>query len=198
MKQKTLIGPVAIIWLSTLILAMKLHGADTRTLFDFSQTNQPGDTWQVVNDDVMGGVSTSRFEFTTNGTAVFTGVLSLENNGGFASVRSLPARQDLTGFNCLVIRILGDGRLYKLTIRTGTGSDSPLYQCSFPTRNGGWTEQRMEFKDFTPTYRGRVLASVPPIDPGQIRSVGFLIADKQAGPFRLEMASLKAGQVQAR
>ena len=52
-------------------------------LFDFpTATNYP--TWQIVNDDVMGGLSTSRFQILTNGGAVFTGVVSLETNGGFA------------------------------------------------------------------------------------------------------------------
>ena len=67
---------------------MNADAASEKTLFDFSTaTNAPA--WQVVNDDVMGGVSTSRFSV-TNGVAVFRGEVSLENNGGFASVRSLP------------------------------------------------------------------------------------------------------------
>lgn len=44
--------------------------------------------WQAINDGVMGGVSVSRLRFDSTGYAVFEGVVSLENNGGFASVRA--------------------------------------------------------------------------------------------------------------
>ena len=46
-------------------------------------------------------------------------------------------------------------------------------------------------KDFVPTFRGRVLSSEPPLDPARVTSVGFLIADKQDGPFQLEVAWIK-------
>jgi hypothetical protein len=71
---------------------MNTHAADT-FIFDF-QTLTNADAWQIVSDDVMGDVSTSDFRL-TNGTAVFQGVLSLANNGGFASVRSLPSSHEL-------------------------------------------------------------------------------------------------------
>lgn len=48
------------------------------------------------------------------------------------------------------------------------------------------------YRDFVPTYRGRILRDVPPIDPGVIRQLGFLIADKVEGPFRLEVDWIKA------
>ena len=48
------------------------------------------------------------------------------------------------------------------------------------------------YRDFVPTFRGRILHDVPPIDPGAIRQFGFLIADKKEGPFRIEIDSIKA------
>jgi monofunctional biosynthetic peptidoglycan transglycosylase len=169
---------------------MTADPASDKVLFDFTvPTNSPA--WQVVNDDVMGGISTSRFEFLTN-SAVFTGVVSLENNGGFASVRSLPVRENLTGLDAFVIRVRGDGRRYKFTVRTETGFDTPIYQRVFPTKRGEWVEHRLPFKDFIPTFRGRVLTDVPPLNPAKVSSLGFLISDKQDGPFRLEIASILA------
>ncbi len=167
--------------------------ADTnagKALFDFqTTTHQAG--WQVVNDDVMGGVSRSAFTV-TNGAAFFRGEVSLENNGGFASVRSQPARHDLSGCQTFVLRVRGDGRRYKFTVRTETGWDAPLYQVSFPTKRGVWEEQRLAMKDFVPTFRGRVLTGAPPLDPAKVVSVGLLIADQQAGPFEIQMASVRA------
>ena len=78
-------------WRWRLAITMNTHAASERILFDF-QASTNSSAWQIVNDEVMGGVSTSRFQILTNGGAVFSGVGSLENNGGFASVRSAPAR----------------------------------------------------------------------------------------------------------
>jgi len=140
---------------------------------------------------VMGGVSTSLFQILTNGGAVFSGIVSLENNGGFASVRSAPARHNLMTCGCFVIRLRGDGRRYKFTVRTERGFNRPLYQCAFATKRGEWEEHQLAFKDFVPTFRGRILTDVPRLDRGKVSSVGLLISEKQDGPFQLEVAWIK-------
>jgi len=60
-----------------------------RPLLDFTLPESPR-LWQAVNDGVMGGVSQGRFRITDARTMEFSGNLSLENNGGFASVRTKP------------------------------------------------------------------------------------------------------------
>jgi len=77
-------------------------------------------------------------------------------------------------------------------VRTGTGFDTPIYQCAFTTKRGEWENHRLPFKDFTPTFRGRVLTDVPALKPAKVPSVGFLIEDKQDGAFRLEIGWVKA------
>lgn len=184
---------IAAFALTSLTLTMKADPASNPTLFDFqAATNSPA--WEVVNDDVMGGVSTSQFQLQTNGGAVFSGTVRLENNGGFASVRSAPVRANLTDYAAFVLRVRGDGRSYKFSVRTGAGFDSPLYQCRFTTKPGVWEEHRLAVKDFVPTFRGQVLTGEPPLNPGKVASVGFLISDKQAGPFRLEIGWIKASR----
>ena len=168
---------------------MNAHFASDNTLFDFQSAANTA-AWQVVNDDVMGGVSTSRFEL-TNGVAVFRGEVSLENNGGFASVRSLPARHDLAGCDSFVFCVRGDGHRYKFAVRTDQSFDSAIHQCAFTTTKGVWEERRRPFKQFVPTFRGRVLSGEPPLDPTKVASVGFLISDKQGGRFQLEVAWIK-------
>lgn len=176
--------------LFALLFVMNTCAAGERILFDF-QTATNSAAWQVVNDDVMGGVSASSFRL-TNGVALFQGSLSLENNGGFASVRSLPASHPLAGCDALVVRVRGDGRRYKFTVRTDPRLDSALYQCAFTTKKGEWGEHRLPVNEFVPTFRGRVLSGEPPLDPAKVTSVGFLISDRQAGSFRLEVAWIKA------
>lgn len=172
-------------------ITMNADAASEKVLFAF-QGNTNSAVWQIVNDDVMGGVSTSRFQVLTNGVAVFSGVVSLEKNGGFASVRSSPVRQDLSGTGAFVLRVRGEGRRYKFTVRTETGFNAPNYQAEFKTKPGEWEEHRLPFKDFVPTFRGRVLTEMPPLNPSKITSVGLLISDKQSGPFRLELSWIKA------
>ena len=184
---------VPVLALTSLNFNMKADTATNKTLFDFqSVTNSRA--WEVVNDDVMGGVSTSQFLVLTNGYAVFSGTVRLENNGGFASVRSAPVREDLTDYTAFVLRARGDGRHYKFSVRTGAGFDTPLYQCGFTTKSSEWEEHRLAFSDFVPTFRGRVMTDVPTLNPAKVNSVGFLISDKQAGPFRLEIGWIKAAR----
>lgn len=180
----------------SLLFAMNIQAATDKIVYDFQNTTNTT-AWQVVNDDVMGGISTSSLRL-TNGLALFQGEVSLENNGGFASVRSLPGRHDLAGSDAFVVRVRGDGRSYKFTARTDPGFDSAIYQSVFTTKKGEWEEHRLPFKQFIPTYRGRVLTGEPPLDPAKVTSVGFLISDKQDGPFQLEVAWIKATSLAGR
>jgi len=172
-----------------ILLTMNTHAAN-KFIFNF-QTITNSAAWQIVNDNVMGGVSTSDFRL-TNGAAVFQGEVSLANNGGFASVRSLPASHELAGCDAFIIRAYGDGHRYKFTVRMDQSFDSAIYQTSFTPKPGEWTEHRLPMKQFVPTFRGRVLSGEQALDPAKVTSVGFLISDKQAGPFRLEIDWIKS------
>ena len=160
---------------------------ETRMLFDFRDPNTVR-YWQNIDDPVMGGVSSSRI---TQGEsfAVFAGRLSLENNGGFASVRGRVVPADLTGFEKLVARVRGDGKIYVCQLRT---SDA-VYWLRFETRAGGWQEFALPFAEFVPTYFGAPRPNGTPLNPAAIGEYGFLIADKQEGPFSLEVAWIVAG-----
>ena len=43
--------------------------------------------WNIVNDDVMGGISKSFLSINDENNLIFSGNVSLKNNGGFASTR---------------------------------------------------------------------------------------------------------------
>ena len=70
----TAIAPLLLL----LCLTMNADSAPDKVVVDFQSPTHA--TWQIVNDDVMGGVSTSSFCI-TNGVAVFRGEVSLQNNG---------------------------------------------------------------------------------------------------------------------
>ncbi|MEM7246386.1 MAG: CIA30 family protein [Acidobacteriota bacterium] len=143
--------------------------------------------WRSIDDRVMGGVSRSTLELSDDGFVRFSGILSLEQNGGFASVRSSPARWGLAGEAGLVLRVRGDGRIYKLSIRIDGRFDGVNYQVSFATEPGRWLDVHLPFSAFQPTYHGRLLRDVPPLNPADIRQVGFLVSDKQEGFFQLDI-----------
>jgi monofunctional biosynthetic peptidoglycan transglycosylase len=158
---------------------------EQKTLIDFSDADRS--EWYVINDGVMGGVSQSDIRRTDQGTGVFAGVLSLENNGGFASVRVVVGLQDLSTYAGLEFRVRGDGRAYQLRLRTNDGFDGIAYRAHFETLDGEWTTKRIPFDEFLPTFRGRTLRDAPPLDTSRIRQLSFMLADKKPGPFSLEI-----------
>jgi monofunctional biosynthetic peptidoglycan transglycosylase len=125
-------------------------------------------------------------------TGLFKGTVSLENNGGFASVRSVPSDFGLAGYRGLALHIKGDGRRYQLRLRTSGRFDGVAYASSFETEEGKWITVRVDFKTCSPTFRGRTVRDAPPLDPAIIRQIGILIGDYQEGPFRLEIDTIKA------
>lgn len=160
-----------------------------QTIFVFREAIDAS-CWQLFNDGVMGGLSSSSFHISPGGGAVFSGNVSLDNGGGFASVRSPPIERDFSSRDSFVLRICGDGHRFKFNVRTELGFDTP-YQCAFETQAGEWEECRLPFAIFQPTFRGRALSGVPALNAARIRSIGFLIADKQNGPYRLEIDWVK-------
>ena len=143
--------------------------------------------WQVINDGVMGGLSRSTITKTEDGTGLFSGTVSLENNGGFASIRTAVAQKSLAGYQGLEIRVRGDGRSYDLRLRLNDRFDGIAYRASFETRAGEWTTTRILFQEFEPSFRGRFVPDAPPLLPENIQQIGFLLADKKPGEFSLEI-----------
>ena len=160
-------------------------------IFDYASPETSG-RWVAVNDTVMGGVSDSEIVTTGQDTAVFRGTLSLENNGGFASVRTYPKDFQLGGYANLRLRVRGDGRRYKLRVRTTRTLDGPAYESEFVTVSGTWTTVTIPFQNMVATFRGRVLSSLPKVDGADIQQIGLMISDKKDGPFELEIDWIKA------
>lgn len=157
------------------------------------QFQDPDDErWSIVNDDVMGGRSSSVLKITDEQTLFFSGYVSLENNGGFASIRVRLETLDLSEYDGVVLRVRGDGRRYQLRFRTSGSFDGLAYRAEFDTREGEWLEIRLPFETFEPSFRGKVPPQADPLDTSQIRQLGFLIGDKREGKFELEVAWVKA------
>lgn len=148
-------------------------------------------SWTSVNDGVMGGVSKGAFKRTEQGTLLFSGELSLENNGGFASIRTRPSELKLSGMSAVVVKARGDGRTYWVELRASGQMGGSSFRADLPTTAGEWQETSIPFADFKPQAFGQDLP-FKAINPAAVTSVGFMLADKKAGPFSLEIASVKA------
>jgi len=160
-------------------------------LIDFSLPDEET-PWEIVNDEVMGGISRSTMIITPDKTALFQGELSLKNYGGFASVRTLPRDFKLGGCDGLILHVKGDGKTYRLRLRTDDMYDGMAYQAVFTTEPEKCIAVNLPFSTFVPIFRGRIVPGAPPLKPGNIRRIGFMIADKQEGKFRLEIEWVKA------
>ncbi len=141
--------------------------------------------WVAVNDGVMGGRS-SGGAVVGDGQLLFGGVLSQENNGGFASVRSVGQLFDLSGSTQVFLRVRGDGRRYQLRLATDARyRGMPVsFGASFDTRAGEWQDVCVPLDSLSATVRGAAVPSAS-MDLSQVQEIGLLIADKREDPFAL-------------
>ncbi len=79
----------------------------------------------------MGGRSDGRFKINEDKNMEFFGTLSLENNGGFASVRARGGNLALEEDDVIVARVRGDGREYTVNVYTQTNLGGYSYRQSF-------------------------------------------------------------------
>ena len=146
--------------------------------------------WVTVNDPVMGGRSTSTVSF--DGGLVFSGTVSLENNGGFASARG-PFDPEIgskaTAATSLRVRAAGDGKTYVLRVDTGQPWS---YIQRFATDGGVRRTYDLPVDGFQSVGRFLDPVSAPPLDPSAISRVAFYILDKQEGPFKLVVGGIDA------
>lgn len=160
----------------------------TMLLFDFADPTSVAE-WNSIDDRVMGGVSSSRLRHDPAGHAVFEGTVSLERNGGFASIRSAPDNRGKPGAQTCSIEVRATGKRFKLNLLTDDAFDSINYQASF-SPEPAWQTLHIPLATFRATFRGREVAGAPALEPARIRQVGLMIAERQAGPFALEVRGI--------
>ena len=147
--------------------------------------------WRVVDDVVMGGRSNGRLALDDNGYAVFSGKVSLENNGGFSSVRYTPDEYDVSTYNSIRLKVKGDGKRYQFRIKTDI-YDYHSYIHYFDT-TGDWQEIELPFSEFYPAFRGRRL-NMPNYPGNTISEISILVGNKVAETFQIEIAQISVTQ----
>ncbi len=169
-----------------LVFTLLLTANAASSIFEFA-SGEAG--WFVRNDAVMGGISSSQFVI-INGVLSFSGGVRLENDGGFAGVRSFPRPSNLAGFSGVKLRVRGDGKRYALQLVTAS-TPRVTYRAVFSTQAGQWTEVNLPFSAFRPTRSGNLLAG-PTLDTRTIQRFGLTVGNGRAERFRLEVDWIRA------
>ena len=182
-KQKMLLAALFAASNASFLTAMSTNSLH---LFDFS-SSLDWSGWAIQNDVVMGGESSSDLSRSNEGNAVFTGDVSLSNNGGFASLHYQFMPKDIRGYESAVIHLKGDGKQYQFRIKAGL-NERASYIHTFNT-SGEWQTIEIPLNKMEPSYRGNKLDQ-PNFNANQMQEVRFLIGNGKAENFRLEIDKL--------
>jgi len=143
--------------------------------------------WRIVNDGVMGGLSSSKAIVNNESKIVFSGNVSLENNGGFASLRSPVKDYDFSEFTGLELKLKTDGKRYSISMKETSYFTGYFYTKSFETKKDEWIVVRIPFNEFKLYYFGQETNSNKKIPLNNIKEISLLIGDKQSGEFKAEI-----------
>jgi monofunctional biosynthetic peptidoglycan transglycosylase len=190
-RFRSLLYALLFVWLSfpsTVGFADSPASWRGQSVSEFTPAENEKFSWQIVNDGVMGGLSKGNVEHTSDNIMHFWGTLSLDNNGGFSTVRSRGVNFDLSNDLGLLMRVKGDGRTYEARLdSTATFRGNPLsFLGKFKTKKDQWIQVKVPFEDFIASWRGRQFPDEL-LDTTAIRRVSVLLADKKSGPFDLEI-----------
>lgn len=150
-------------------------------LFDFTIKSNI-DIWRVVDDSVMGGISSSKFFIDAAGNGVFKGSVSLENNGGFCSLQHYPKPVSLKEKKIFSIRLKGDGKKYQFRVKSER-SNYYSYIYVFQTTTD-WQTIEIPITELYASFRGRTI-DVPNYDGNNLEEIAFLVGNKKNEDFQL-------------
>ena len=153
----------------------------TTIIYDFNKNSSKSD-WTIVDDGVMGGESRGTFSINADGNGVFAGTVSLENNGGFSSVRYLCNKIKTTNNSKVKIRLKGDGKEYQFRLKDKYNSYYS-YITTFKT-SGEWQTIEIKLSDLHPSFRGQKL-NLPNFESNSFEEITFLIGNKKNESFLL-------------
>lgn len=168
--------------ITTLLLFM-----NTILIYDFNKNASPND-WKIVDDVVMGGQSSGQFSMDTDGHGVFEGTISLENNGGFSSVRHQFDKIAVTNNNKVILRLKGDGKDFQFRIKDRSNNYFS-YITTFKT-SGDWETIEIKLADLYPSFRGRKL-NLSNFESDSFEEIVFLIGNKKSESFKLVLDEIE-------
>ena len=168
-----------------LLIILSVQNIFSQEIIKFNSTKKMKN-WSIVNDNVMGGVSTSKFYFDGK-TGIFQGNISLKNNGGFASIRKNINKITVSPEKKINLAVKGDGKVYQIRIKKDR-DDYFSYVHNFKT-NGKNEIISVTLSEFYPSFRGRKL-SEENFNHNQIEQISILIGNKVEEEFKLKIEKI--------
>lgn len=170
-----------------MIIVQLLIALNSLLMFDFDRHSDLSN-WFILNDDVMGGKSAGKFFINSSGNGQFEGLISLDNYGGFSSVRYRFDAMQINEHKQIVLKIKGDGKNYQLRLKN-KANDYYSYIYEFATTED-WIEVEIPLEEMYPSFRGRKL-NMANFDHSDIEELGILIGNKKAEYFKLEIDKIE-------
>lgn len=160
---------------------------NTLVIFDFKKEADLKN-WHVVNDTVMGGVSAGKMGTDAEGNGLFEGHVSLDNNGGFTSIRYEAGKTKLQGYSKFVIVLKGDCKAYQFRVKTNS-KDYYSYVYSFQTTDN-WQTIEIPFSSLAPSFRGQSL-NMANFPGNYMEEIGILIGNKKVEDFKMAIDNIR-------
>ncbi len=174
-----------------LITIINLNMTITDNLIINFGLEKDGSDWRIINDDVMGGKSQSEAKLTAK-TLYFKGNTSLENNGGFVSIRSPFQNFDLSAFETVTILHKGTNRSFSLVLETEKAYYLPYYKHDFKPSSEEWETTTIKLNQFKKYRFGQTDGTkMNSENLKNVIRIGCTLFDKQAGDFELEIESIE-------
>jgi hypothetical protein len=136
----------------------------------------------------MGGVTQSKLQYTEN-SMVLNGTISLDNYGGFSSIKTNFNTFDLTEYDGVKIKYKSTGQSFAITLEDSKNWTMPNYKGAIRSSDSNkWYEAIIYFKDFKQYQIGEPTGKklTKPVLENIVR-IGIITTEKKEGPFSIEV-----------
>lgn len=156
--------------------------------FNFGNTSDKCSDWIMLTDNVMGGITTSKLVYNEN-SMLLSGNISLENYGGFSSVKTRFRDFDLSEYKGLRIRVKSFNQKFAFTLEDSKNWTMPNYKTEIlNSKDNTWEIATIYFKDFKEYQIGEPTGSE--LNLSKLKNIvrlGIITNEKKEGPFSLEV-----------
>ena len=175
-----------LILLALVISALKSFGQSS--IIDFGNSDEKSQEWILLSDNIMGGITKSKVEYTNN-SVLLSGNISLANYGGFSSIKTKYKSVDLSEYKGFKIKFKSTNQKFAFTLEDNQNWTQPNYKCEFsPKKDNTWEEVVIYFKDFQEIVIGEPTGNMMKSKSlKNIVRMGIMTYEKKEGPFTLEV-----------
>jgi NADH dehydrogenase [ubiquinone] 1 alpha subcomplex assembly factor 1 len=168
------------------ISALKSFGQSS--IIDFGNSTGKNQEWMLLSDNIMGGNTKSKIEYTNN-SVLLSGNISLDNYGGFSSIKTKYKSFDLSKFTAFKIKFKSTKQKFAFTLEDNQNWTQPNYKYEFSAKKDDtWEEVTIYFKDFKEIIIGEPTGNLMKSKSlKNIVRMGIMTSEKKEGPFTLEV-----------